>query len=60
MEMEIITKHEDRIIRDERARKRRKAIKNLRELRQHRFYAKQKRKRNKIRPQGISQFQKDI
>ena len=54
MEMEIITKHEDRIIRDERARKRRKAIKNLRELRQHRFYAKQKRKRNKIRPEGIS------
>jgi hypothetical protein len=48
MEMEIITKHEDRIIRDERARKRRKSIKNLRELRQHRFYAKQKRKRNKI------------
>ena len=44
-----ITKHEDRLIRDEKARNRRRAIKNLRELRQHRFYAKMhrlKKKRN--------------
>ena len=43
-----ITKHEDRILRDKRARKRRKAIKDMRELRQHKFYAKQKKKRNKV------------
>ena len=43
-----ITQHEDRIIRDNKARKRRKTLKQLRELRQHRFYAQQKKKRNKV------------
>mgnify|MGYP007084111538 FL=1 len=51
--MELTTR-EDRIYLSDKARKRRKSLKHLRELRQHRFYAKQKRKRNKIWPEGIS------
>lgn len=45
-----ISKHENRIMQSVRARKRRRFVKNIRELRQHRLYAKLhrlKKKRNK-------------
>lgn len=51
--MELTTR-EDRIYLSDKARARRKTLKQLRELRQHRFYAKQKKKRSKIWPKGNS------